>query len=115
MAKKKSKSCDDLIDEIVDNARADREVIKGYLDNLQNLDKTNDPLVAMSLAENLAENLPHLVDSLTKANAQLVLAAGLKSKVEAKKSPTDKANGELSADEKENVFSTIEDNTDEIN
>ena len=108
MAKKdKNKTCDDLIDEICQNARSDREIITGYLTSIktQDISKAHDPLVAAELAVSLAENLSKLVDSLTKANAQLVLAASLKARRERKTGDKE----ELTPEEKAELAGVIED------
>lgn len=68
---------DDLVSEIVQNARSDRMRLEDVCDAVVDAaKKTDDPLALLGLSEQMAA----VTDSLTKNNAQLVEVAKIRAK-----------------------------------
>jgi hypothetical protein len=73
---------DDLVKEIVKNARADRKRLEKVCDSVVGIaENTDDPLALLGLSEQMSL----ITDSLTKTNAQLVEIAKIRAKERAPK------------------------------
>lgn len=104
-------SLEQLTNEIVENARSDRERLVEFADGLkefaqkgsktddEDLDARMDPEVALALSEQIAK----VSDSLTKINQQLIELV----KIDAKKNEG-AGNGKFSNGEKESIYEEME-------
>ncbi len=101
-----------LVEEIVNNARDDRERLIACAEGLRKFAEKGgvesegdgegmDPEVALALSEQIAK----ISDSLTKINGQLVMLVQIDSK---KKGGDLAGDGKLSKEEKESVYQELE-------
>lgn len=94
------KSFDDLAEEVLKNARKDRERLEGYVDQMGN-SAISDP----DLAAALADSMVAVSEALTKNNAQFVEV--LKVKQRRDESKLD-GGDEFGSNETEDMFEEIE-------
>ena len=88
---------DDLVKEIVKNARADRKRLETVCDSvISAAQESEDPMAVLGLSEQMAM----ITDSLTKNNSQLVEIAKIRAK---ERMPKDEKHDESIFSEIENV------------
>jgi len=93
------KAVDELFEDIYNNVKEDREMLRSAVTTL--LEAAGDESIALA---SVSEAVAKMVDSMTKANSQLVELAKIKSRREAADSD------DFSENEAEEVFSEIEGN-----
>lgn len=93
----------DIIDEVVNNLREDREVLKGFYTTLMKAseEQLKDPLVRNVLVESVAR----LASELVRNNSQLVEVTKIKLKKEVLENPEGKG---FSDADKESMFDDID-------
>ena len=75
---------EDLMKEVIENARRDRQKLEKVRDNLIDLKPDQDEIVALEPLANLgvAENVARISDVLVKVNSQLVELAKISVKID---------------------------------
>lgn len=94
-----SEKFDDLMDEVLKNARSDRQRLEGYVDQMGK-SSINDPELAAALADSMVA----VSEALTKNNAQFVEVL----KVRQKRDEAGDNTEDFGSDETENMFEEIE-------